>query len=51
MYRRHGGGIGVALMERTVLDPRDGRLVNAHMADYLVPVNLDVGSPETLLES
>jgi len=45
------GGIGVALMERTVLDPRDGRLVNAHMADYLVPVNLDVGSPETLLES
>jgi xanthine dehydrogenase YagR molybdenum-binding subunit len=25
-----------------VLDPRDGRPVNAHMADYLVPVNLDV---------
>lgn len=36
------GGIGMALMERTVLDPRDGRLVNAHMADYLVPVNLDI---------
>lgn len=36
------GGIGMALMERTVLDPRDGRPVNAHMADYLVPVNLDV---------
>jgi xanthine dehydrogenase YagR molybdenum-binding subunit len=35
------GGIGMALMERTVLDPRDGRPVNAHMADYLVPVNLD----------
>ena len=35
------GGIGMALMERTVLDPRDGRAVNAHMADYLVPVNLD----------
>jgi xanthine dehydrogenase YagR molybdenum-binding subunit len=31
----------MALMERTVLDPRDGRPVNAHMADYLVPVNLD----------
>jgi xanthine dehydrogenase YagR molybdenum-binding subunit len=36
------GGIGMALMERTVLDSRDGRPVNAHMADYLVPVNLDI---------
>lgn len=36
------GGIGKALMERTVLDQRDGRPVNAHLADYLVPVNLDV---------
>lgn len=35
------GGIGMALMERTVLDGRDGRPVNAHMADYLMPVNLD----------
>ena len=35
------GGIGMALMERSVLDRRDGRVVNAHMADYLVPVNLD----------
>ena len=33
------GGIGMALMERTVLDPSDGRPVNAHMAHYLVPVN------------
>jgi xanthine dehydrogenase YagR molybdenum-binding subunit len=38
------GGIGMALMERTVLDSRDGRPVNAHMADYLVPVN--VGIPQ-----
>ncbi|WP_137389053.1 xanthine dehydrogenase family protein molybdopterin-binding subunit [Rhodoligotrophos defluvii] len=36
------GGIGMALMERTTLDRRDGRPVNAHMADYLVPVNLDI---------
>ena len=36
------GGMGMALMERTVLDPRDGRPVNAHMADYLLPVNLDI---------
>jgi xanthine dehydrogenase YagR molybdenum-binding subunit len=36
------GGIGMALQERTALDARDGRVVNAHMADYLVPVNLDI---------
>lgn len=40
------GGIGMALMERTVLDPRDGRPVNAHMADYLMPVNLDIADLE-----
>src|SRR5262249_21733682 len=40
------GGIGMALMERTVLAPRDGRPVTAQMADYLVPVNLDIGSLE-----
>lgn len=39
------GGIGMALMEATVLDRRDGRPVNASMADYLVPVNLDIGGP------
>jgi xanthine dehydrogenase YagR molybdenum-binding subunit len=42
------GGIGMALMEQTVLDPRDGRPVNASMADYLVPVNLDIASIEAL---
>jgi xanthine dehydrogenase YagR molybdenum-binding subunit len=40
------GGIGMALMEHTALDARDGRPVNASMADYLVPVNLDIGSIE-----
>jgi xanthine dehydrogenase YagR molybdenum-binding subunit len=38
------GGIGMALMEQTALDARDGRPVNASMADYLLPVNLDIGS-------
>jgi xanthine dehydrogenase YagR molybdenum-binding subunit len=38
------GGIGMALMEETVVDARDGRPVNASLADYLVPVNLDVAS-------
>ncbi|MCV3240657.1 xanthine dehydrogenase family protein molybdopterin-binding subunit [Mesorhizobium sp. ZC-5] len=42
------GGMGMALMERTVLDARDGRPVNAHMADYLMPVNLDMPELEAL---
>ena len=36
------GGIGMALLEGTDLDDRDGRIVNANMSDYLVPVNADV---------
>jgi xanthine dehydrogenase YagR molybdenum-binding subunit len=36
------GGIGKALLEHTVTDPRDGRIVNANLADYLVPVNADI---------
>ncbi|MEU0882502.1 xanthine dehydrogenase family protein molybdopterin-binding subunit [Lentzea sp. NPDC005914] len=35
------GGIGSALLEHTVTDSRDGRIVNANLADYLVPVNAD----------
>ncbi|WP_274383726.1 hypothetical protein [Saccharothrix deserti] len=31
-----------ALLEHTVADPPDGRIVNADLADYLVPVNADV---------
>ena len=38
------GGIGTALLEHTVTDVRDGRIVNANLADYLVPVNADVPS-------
>jgi xanthine dehydrogenase YagR molybdenum-binding subunit len=36
------GGIGMALLEGTQLDHRDGRIVNANMSDYLVPVNADI---------
>jgi len=32
----------MALLEGTRLDYRDGRIVNANMSDYLVPVNADV---------
>jgi xanthine dehydrogenase YagR molybdenum-binding subunit len=38
------GGIGMALLEATHLDHRDGRIVNANMSDYLVPVNADIAS-------
>lgn len=42
------GGIGMAIMEATVLDRRDGRPINAHMADYLMPVNLDIGDMQVI---
>lgn len=34
-------GIGMALMENTVFDPLRGRIVNANLAEYHVPVNRD----------
>jgi xanthine dehydrogenase YagR molybdenum-binding subunit len=43
------GGIGMALMEQTLLDPRHGRVVTASLADYLVPVNLDIGTLEAVV--
>ncbi len=35
------GGIGMALMEHSVVDDRNGRVVNANFAEYAVPVHLD----------
>jgi xanthine dehydrogenase YagR molybdenum-binding subunit len=35
-------GTGMALLEGTQVDYRDGRIVNANMSDYLVPVNADM---------
>lgn len=35
-------GIGMALLEAAETDHRDGRIVNANLSDYLVPVNADV---------
>ncbi|MGH6737650.1 MAG: xanthine dehydrogenase family protein molybdopterin-binding subunit, partial [Bradyrhizobium sp.] len=35
-------GIGMALHEETVIDHRFGRIVNANIAEYHVPVNADV---------
>jgi xanthine dehydrogenase YagR molybdenum-binding subunit len=36
------GGIGMALFEDTITDPATGRIANASLADYLVPVHADV---------
>ncbi len=35
-------GIGMALTEETMFDERSGRIVNPSLAEYHVPVNLDV---------
>ena len=37
-------GVSMALMEETEVDPRDGRIVNANLAEYHVPVNADIGT-------
>jgi CO/xanthine dehydrogenase Mo-binding subunit len=36
------GGIGQALLEEMITDPGSGRIANATLGDYLVPVNADV---------
>jgi xanthine dehydrogenase YagR molybdenum-binding subunit len=41
-------GIGMALFEETVYDPRNGRPINNNFADYLVSVNTDVPEIECL---
>lgn len=35
------GGIGMALMEHSVVDPRNGRVPNANLAEYAMPVHAD----------
>jgi xanthine dehydrogenase YagR molybdenum-binding subunit len=37
-------GISLALLEDTQVDPRSGRIVNANLADYHLPVNADIGA-------
>ncbi len=41
-------GIGMALQEATEIDHRYGRMMNASLADYHVPVNADVHHIETI---
>ena len=42
------GGIGMALLEDTRVDPRFGRVINANLAEYLVPVHADVQELDVL---
>jgi len=41
-------GVGQALMEEGIVDPRNGRVINNNLADYLVPVNGDIPSITTI---
>ena len=41
-------GLGKALTEETLLDPRNGRIMSASMTDYHVPVHLDVPEIDVL---
>jgi len=37
-------GVGMALFEESLLDPRYGRYANNNIAEYHVPVNADIGT-------
>ncbi|MDO1450842.1 xanthine dehydrogenase family protein molybdopterin-binding subunit [Rhodocytophaga aerolata] len=41
-------GIGMALTEESILDPRWGNFVTRSLAEYHVPSNLDIGKIETI---
>jgi len=41
-------GIGMALMEETHFDERSGRIVNPSLADYHIPVHLDIPEIEVM---
>jgi xanthine dehydrogenase YagR molybdenum-binding subunit len=42
-------GLGMALLEETHVDGETGRIVNANIAEYLVPVNADVPDIQTII--
>ena len=41
-------GLGLALTEETLMDERHGRIMNASLADYHVPVQMDVPDIEVM---
>ncbi|WP_255496191.1 xanthine dehydrogenase family protein molybdopterin-binding subunit [Mucilaginibacter sp. FT3.2] len=42
------GGLGMALMEESIIDHRYGRYINNNFADYHVPVNADIPQIDAL---
>jgi xanthine dehydrogenase YagR molybdenum-binding subunit len=42
-------GIGMALLEHTRFDERSGRIMNANLGEYLMPVNADVPPMDVVL--
>ncbi|MEO8713876.1 MAG: xanthine dehydrogenase family protein molybdopterin-binding subunit [Acetobacteraceae bacterium] len=42
-------GVGMALLEETHVDAASGRIVNANIAEYLVPVNADIPAIEAIV--
>jgi xanthine dehydrogenase YagR molybdenum-binding subunit len=42
-------GIGMALLEETHVDGETGRIVNANVADYLLPVHADIPEIQTII--
>ena len=42
-------GVSFALHEEAVIDRRSGRILNANLAEYHVPVNADVPAVEALM--
>jgi xanthine dehydrogenase YagR molybdenum-binding subunit len=42
-------GVGSAIHEQTAIDPRASRYVNANLADYMIPVNADVGEVHVIM--
>lgn len=42
-------GIGMALLEETLVDSETGRIVNTNVAEYLMPVNADVPDIQTII--
>jgi xanthine dehydrogenase YagR molybdenum-binding subunit len=41
-------GVSSALHEATEIDPREARYVNDNLADYLIPVNADIGDLDVI---
>jgi xanthine dehydrogenase YagR molybdenum-binding subunit len=42
-------GIGMALLEETLVDSETGRVVNSNVAEYLMPVNADIPDIQTII--